>query len=94
METTNNTERRTLTQQELSVIRVASLLRLTHEYSLYLSREQMEERIQEAYEDLMQYSIKPDNFLERNFDRFIRIRYRQIWDFYQTHKRPRFKRRE
>lgn len=85
--TLDKNERR-LSQQEISVIRVCSQLLKTVEYSDYLTRDQILDRMISAYHDLLEYYIGADAFVLQNFDRYEKLRYQQIYDYYCGRKYP------
>lgn len=94
METTNNTERRTLTLQEVSVIRTTVQLLKTIEYNEMLSREQLLNRIVLCYHDLLECCISQDEFVNENFNRLEGIKERLIQKYIAEQKKPEIRKRE
>ena len=84
--TEHKAERRTLTQQEISVIRVASQLLMTMDKNQYLTRTQILERMSIAFMDLFNNYICADEFIEQNYQRWHKIRDEQVKDYMKTHK--------
>lgn len=94
METRNNTERRTLTVQEISVIRTTVQLLKTIEHNEMLSREQLLNRIALCYHDLLESCIAKDEFVNENFNRLEGIKERLIQKYIAEQKKPEIRKRE
>lgn len=94
METTNNTERRTLTLQEVSVIRTTVQLLKTIEHNELLSREQILKRVSLAYHDLLECCISNDEFVNEGFTRLEAIKERLIQKHIAEMKQPEIRKRE